>query len=59
MFNKTFGAELASRRGKIPGYIRTTKKRGLGAKKEEMNYDFYTKRKKWLLNEKKKMKILE
>ena len=59
MFNKTFGAELAPHKGRIPGHIRTTRKGGLGAKREEMNHDFYTKRKKWFLNEKKEMRIPE
>jgi hypothetical protein len=59
MLNRTFGAELVPRRDRISGHIRTIRKGGLGAKREEMNHDFYTKKKKWLLNEEEKMKILE
>jgi hypothetical protein len=57
MLNKTFDTKLVPRKDRIPGHIRTIRKEKLGTKKEKINRDFYTKRKKWLLNEKKKMRI--
>jgi hypothetical protein len=54
MLNRIFGTELVPRKSKIPGHIRTTRKERLGTKKKEINRDFYTKKRKWLLNEKEK-----